>query len=299
MRTDHTPFHAGELRLQEATGVTREAASLSRAIGSQIAANAVEFVGQRQLAIVATTDDRGRPWCSALIGAPGAFVVVDPVTVDLDVRGGIVGDAIVERAPYGAPIGLLFIDPSTRRRYRVNGIVTEADDRRIGVQVVDAYPNCPKYIQRRELRIANPDVADGSVAVGTHLGAAERTCIEAADTFFVASSGPDGKLDASHRGGPSGFVRIDGDRLWIPDYAGNNMYNTLGNLAVRPIGGLLFVDFRRGTAMQLSGTVEIDLHSDDPATGGTHRAWTFTVTEWRRSRLAARFHVDELPTPSP
>ena len=41
-------------------------------------------------------------------------------------------------------------------------------------------------------------------------------------------------------------MRIDGDRLWIPDYAGNNMYNTLGNLSVNPTTGLLFIDFDTG-----------------------------------------------------
>ena len=294
MDTTRRSFHAGELRLQEATGVTREAASLARAIAPRIVPNAVEFIGRRQLAIVATTDDAGQPWCSALVGEPGAFVVIDPITLSIGVRRGIVGDTLGDRAAPDAPIGLLFIDLASRRRYRVNGTVADANDEQIIVRVVDAYPNCPKYIHRRQLGVAELDATEHAVHGGTRLGADERAFIHAADTFFVASAGPDHKLDASHRGGQPGFVRVDGDRLWIPDYDGNNLYNTLGNLAVHPAGGLLFVDFHRGATLQLSGTAEIDLDTDDPATGGTRRAWTFAITAWRRSALAAHLHVEDL-----
>ena len=66
-------------------------------------------------------------------------------------------------------------------------------------------------------------------------------------------------------------MRIDGDRLWIPDYAGNNMYNTLGNLSVNPTAGLLFIDFDTGDTLQLSGVADIKLlEAVDAATGGTN-----------------------------
>jgi hypothetical protein len=47
------------------------------------------------------------------------------------------------------------------------------------------------------------------------------------------------------------------NRLAFPDYSGNNMFNTLGNLAVNPKAGLLFVDFERGSTLQLSGQATI------------------------------------------
>ena len=71
-----------------------------------------------------------------------------------------------------------------------------------------------------------------------------------ADTFFLGTIHPSRGADASHRGGPPGFVRVDGNRLWWPDYPGNNMFNSFGNLAVDPSAALLFIDFDTGTALQ-------------------------------------------------
>nr|HRD10520.1 pyridoxamine 5'-phosphate oxidase family protein [Mycobacterium sp.] len=82
--------------------------------------------------------------------------------------------------------------------------------------------------------------------------------IESADTFFLGTTHPEAGNDASHRGGPAGFVRVTDERLWWPDYPGNNMFNSFGNLAVDPTAALLFVDFRTGDTLQLSGTATVD-----------------------------------------
>ena len=64
--------------------------------------------------------------------------------------------------------------------------------------------------------------------------------------------------DASHRGGRPGFVRVvDERRLRLPDYAGNNMFQTLGNISKDPRVGILFVDFASGTTQQLTGRARI------------------------------------------
>ena len=72
-------------------------------------------------------------------------------------------------------------------------------------------------------------------------------------------------VDVSHRGGKPGFVRIDGDVLTIPDFAGNLHFNTLGNLLVNPRAGLLFIDFATGDLLQLSGTTGLVLDGDEVA----------------------------------
>jgi predicted pyridoxine 5'-phosphate oxidase superfamily flavin-nucleotide-binding protein len=294
MTAQPSPFHAGELALQSATGVSTEAAHIGRAIAAQIASNASEFIGRQQLAIVATRDGSARVVCSALVGEPGGFEVIDPITLSVDSRAGIVDDALTDRTEDGAPIGILFLDVATRRRFRVNGTVLGTEQGRILLRVAEAYPNCPKYIQRRALHFTAGQGASADLRVGNALDHELQELIASADTFFIASAGPDRKLDASHRGGRPGFVRIDGERLWIPDYAGNNMYNTLGNLAVNPTTGLLFIDFDSGDTLQLSGVADVDLDAVDAATGGTNRAWTFTTTSWTRSRLAARLHGELL-----
>ncbi|MCH8978716.1 MAG: pyridoxamine 5'-phosphate oxidase family protein, partial [Armatimonadetes bacterium] len=70
-------------------------------------------------------------------------------------------------------------------------------------------------------------------------------------------------MDASHRGGDRGFVRVDSEtRLMFPDYAGNNHFNTIGNLILDPRAGLLFMDFATGSLLQLTGRATIDWDSD-------------------------------------
>ena len=90
------------------------------------------------------------------------------------------------------------------------------------------------------------------------LDARTRALVAGADTFFIATWHPGGGADASHRGGRPGFVRVLDDRtLEFPDYPGNNMFNTLGNLVGHPRAGLLFVDFERGDLLQLTGRAKI------------------------------------------
>nr|MDQ2803522.1 pyridoxamine 5'-phosphate oxidase family protein [Pseudomonadota bacterium] len=106
--------------------------------------------------------------------------------------------------------------------------------------MTQSFGNCAQYIQARE--VGQPAA---SVSVLTErLGGVDmeaRGLIEGADTFFVGS-GAYGGLDMSHRGGRPGFVRVDGDVLTVPDFAGNRYFNTHGNFAVNPRAALLFAD---------------------------------------------------------
>jgi hypothetical protein len=92
---------------------------------------------------------------------------------------------------------------------------------------------------------------------------------------------------ARRRTGPTscnpGFIEVvDVETLRIPDYVGNSMFNTLGNLVVDPAAGLVVPDFEHGRALQLTGRAEVLLNSDDPidATGGTHRFLVFHTDAW-------------------
>jgi hypothetical protein len=77
--------------------------------------------------------------------------------------------------------------------------------------------------------------------------------IEAADTFFLGTAHPTRGADTSHKGGEPGFVRIDGGDVCWPDFPGNNMFNSLGNISVDPAAALLFIDFHSGRTLALSG----------------------------------------------
>ena len=75
---------------------------------------------------------------------------------------------------------------------------------------------------------------------------------------------------------------LDDRTLRIPDYSGNSMFNTLGNLRVNARAGIIVPDFERGRTLQLTGTAETLWNQDDPEdrTGGTHRFLAFRITHW-------------------
>jgi len=93
------------------------------------------------------------------------------------------------------------------------------------------------------------------------LGDNEVGFIAEADTFFIASRSAQldqaessQGLDVSHRGGLPGFVRVvSRSELCFPDFSGNLLFNTLGNLAADARAGLLFIDFRSGGMLHIIG----------------------------------------------
>ena len=290
------PFHEGELALQRATGERDIGARNGRIIADRLIPNAVGFIARQEMAIAATIDGEGRPWCSALIGGPGSFTAPDLGRVALTRSAAWGDDPMWSNLESDPRIGLLFIELGSRKRYRVNGQVADTGVDPVAVEVAETMGNCPKYITRRHLVVGAPRHDAVAPEVGSRLGDTERRIVAEADMCFVASANPGGNLDASHRGGRPGFVQLRGEQLWVPDYRGNSMFNTLGNLRVHPPAGLLFVDFTARETLQLTGTTAIELDAHDPPgdTGGTGRAWTFTPQQWRRAPLAVRVRAEAL-----
>ena len=111
-----------------------------------------------------------------------------------------------------------------------------------------------------------------AVVRSVSLSGMQQKSVGVADTFFIASQHPEMGADASHRGGPAGLIRIvdECSILW-PDYSGNSMFNTLGNISVNPSAGLLFVDFEGGNTLQLTGKArtrwDADLAAEFPGAG--------------------------------
>jgi hypothetical protein len=107
----------------------------------------------------------------------------------------------------------------------------------------------------------------------------------------LATGHPAGGADASHRGGNPGFVEVvDGSTLRIPDYSGNSLFNTLGNLLVDAHFGMLVPDFRDGRMLQLTGMARVNWSAADPehCSGGTGRFAEFQIAEWRERATAAK-----------
>jgi uncharacterized protein len=99
--------------------------------------------------------------------------------------------------------------------------------------------------------------------------AQDRAVIEAAIYFFMATADAHGRPDCSFKGGPPGFVRITGaDELAFPDYDGNGMFKSLGNVLINPSVGLLFIDMH-GAGRRLRVNGEARVARDDPLLGST------------------------------
>jgi predicted pyridoxine 5'-phosphate oxidase superfamily flavin-nucleotide-binding protein len=88
----------------------------------------------------------------------------------------------------------------------------------------------------------------------------DRAVISAASMFFLATASQEGWPDCSYKGGLPGFVRVTDERsLAFPDYDGNGMFRSLGNISVNPHVGLLFVNFERPSRLRLNGVASLHL----------------------------------------
>ena len=288
------PFHEGELAVQQRAGVATEAGRNGRMLADSIITGALKFFAEQPMVILGSVDDRQDVWASLLFGRPGFMTAPDENTVEFDLTSAGVNelDPLWANIENSGRVGVLVMELATRRRLRVNGEIARPSTDRMTLSVAESFPNCPKYIQRREVRFdeVRRPAARSKAIEGSSLGADQSALIQAADTFFVASSHYERGVDVSHRGGPPGFVEVmDEQTLRIPDYIGNSMFQTLGNLSVNPRAGLVLIDFDRGAALQLTGRAEILWDQDDVKgkTGGTKRFWNFKIDRWLASDVPA------------
>ena len=242
-------YHDGELEAQRRAGVSDLASRVGRIIRPTIPPAAAQFLAERSFVVAATVAGDGRVHASALSGAARAL---DDTTIVLRPASGHIAVVREDVAATGV-IGLLAIDFATKRRMRVNGRAEVRGDE-IVVSTDEVYSNCPQYIDGHARPI---DLAFTRTDRTTSLSERQQRTIAEASTFFIASAHPERGADVSHRGGPPGFVHADSDRVSWPDFPGNNMFNTIGNLLVNPRCGLLFVDMAAGTALQIEGVASV------------------------------------------
>ncbi|WP_046112596.1 pyridoxamine 5'-phosphate oxidase family protein [Aquincola tertiaricarbonis] len=267
------PFHEGEQAVQRLVGMQARMAEIGpRVIRDHMPEQHQRFFEQLPMLLAGMADAQGRPWASVLVGPPGFIQAPDAQQLLVGALP-LPGDPMAGHLQPGAEIGLLGIEPQTRRRNRANGQVTAVEAGGFGVAITQSVGNCPQYIQRREPMMK---AADGPAAAPAQslsmLDAAAQALVSRADTLFIASRAPAtadrpaGGADVSHRGGPPGFVKIeDAHTLLLPDYSGNQMFMTLGNLMVDPRAGLLFIDFDSGDLLTLTGRAELVWDGPDVA----------------------------------
>ncbi len=287
------PYHDGERTVQQLAGEADMARRTGTVIADSILPRAIPFVADQLFVVLSSIDVHGDVWASLLLGQRG-FMTAEARALTIDRTHTVAqpDDPLWENLARDARVGGLVIDLTNRRRLRINGTVSALDADQLRIAVLESYPNCPKYIQRRHHSGSwSLDAQPARMhSNGIALGFSQQRLIESADTFFVASAHAQGGLDASHRGGQPGFVNVvDEATLRIPDYTGNSMFNTLGNIAAYPQAGLVFYDFQRGRFLQLTGRALIrwDLEDSAGVTGGTGRWWDFSITQWRETEIHA------------
>jgi predicted pyridoxine 5'-phosphate oxidase superfamily flavin-nucleotide-binding protein len=289
-------FHQGEQAVQTLAGVReRFAASGAPFIRDHMPEQHREFFPLLPFLLAGSVDAQGQPWASVLAGPPGFAHSPDPRM--LEVRAWPhAHDPLARALKPGMPIGLLGIQPHTRRRNRLNGHVMWTGDGMFLVHVDQSFGNCPKYIQAREAHYTGPAAIDPPVTPMRTLDSEAQQLVRNADTLFIASAHPralqdntpEHGIDVSHRGGKPGFVRVDdGSVLTLPDFTGNSFFNTLGNLTLEPRCGLLFIDYASGDTLQVAARARIVTGGDELASfRGALRLVKLDVTGAMRTRGA-------------
>ncbi len=299
-----SPWHEGELTLQRTVG----AVDIMVGAGQRQMARAWmpdqhrEFYAQLPFVVLGAVDQQGDVWATIRTGQPGFMTSPTPETLHIALQSQP-NDPAQAGMKQGDAIGMLGIELHTRRRNRMNGNVRLQRDDGIEISVTQAYGNCPRYINLRQFAFV--DQALDTVLDLAPTDARVRRMITAADSFYVATyvvRDGQNQVDASHRGGKPGFVRMEFDgTLTIPDFSGNLFFNTLGNILLNPRAGLLFIDFQTGDLLQMSGSAEVLL--DDPeiaAFQGAERLWRFKPQRivYRQGAIPLRW-VDEREGVSP
>jgi uncharacterized protein len=294
-----SPFHEGERAVQERIGVRERIERMGgRMVGDSLSDESREFFEDLPFVIVGSTDAQGALWASLLPGEPGLVQSPSPRSLRVTTSA-LPGDPLSANLSLGAPLGLLGIELSTRRRNRVNGRVTRNGAGSFELEVDQSFGNCKQYIQARAGRFAASAVRSSPAAQAASLSHDALQLLARCDTSFIATgsrsaaSGGSEGLDVSHRGGRPGFIRAEqvngATLLTLPDYYGNFMFNSFGNLEVNPRAGLLALDFETGDVLSLSGRARVIWNGPELASfDGAERLLQFSVETgllWRNILL--------------
>ena len=288
------PFHEGEVALQRQAGVHHRVMSYApKVIRPYLPEQHRAFYEAQPFLVAAARDAVGNMWATLLTqphqqpstttsSSSSWIASPDPKTLMWQAQP-IADDALEGALRPGSDVGLLGIEFATKRRNRVNGRIVSNGDSNDGktVFVVDqSFGNCPQYIKPRQWWTTAPSQSPhdnsgtqstltSSSTRPTQLSKEQMEFIAQAETIFTATGyrgkGSDVRFgnDASHRGGPAGFLRVVNARsLLLPEFAGNNHFNSLGNLVLDGRMGITIPDFAEGGMLQLSGHASVDMDTE-------------------------------------
>ena len=251
-----SPYHAGELEVQRRAGTLAQGARSGLGVGAELPRKGPALLARQRFLVAAARDARERPWVTMLEGAEGFLHAPDPLIFFIDAALPA-ADALADALSPPAELGLLAIDFDTKERLRIEGVCETGSAAGLRVRVRSALENCPQYLRRRSFEPVSRE--PGPTRALEALDEDARSRLAGTDVLFLGSGHPERGLDVSHKAGKRGFLRVDDARhLTLPDYAGNGMFQTLGNIRVDERVGLLVPDFEDGTLVQLTGRARVD-----------------------------------------
>ncbi len=279
-------------------------------------------VAASPLVAVGALDDGGWPWTTVWGGEAQFARPIAPSVLGMQSLVDVEHDPVVD-ALFGAkkdgelirplregedgartakPMAALSIDLETRDRVKLAGTMAAGAVARqqggvgqaqLAMLVQESLGNCPKYLNKKAIRphVPRPRLETDALP----LPQAAVDLVHKADLFFLSST--DGRtMDTNHRGGAPGFVRVasnaaaDGGTVLVyPEFSGNRLYQTLGNLQVRPRVGIAVPDFDTGDVLYLTGTTTTLIGAAAAA------VLPHTKLAVRIAVTAARFVRDGLP----
>ncbi|KAF2152950.1 oxidoreductase FAD/NAD(P)-binding protein [Myriangium duriaei CBS 260.36] len=283
-------FHEGEKMMHEKLRVPERDNPTMPLLSPQ----AANMLIRAPLLAVGTLDAEGRPWTTLWGGEKGfsrplgnsIVGIRTPVAATSDpVVEALVGHKadgeVVQETGKGRMVSGLSIDLETRKRVKLAGRMmagaldsnqepdtentAEAPSSRQGLlqlvlKIDESLGNCPKYLNKKEIvpSLTAPRLISDSVPLqdnAVHL-------IQKSDLFFMSTKHSEFEMDTNHRGGPPGFVRVipsdDGPTQFVyPEYSGNRLYQSLGNMLLDPEAGFCFPDFDTGDCLYVTGTTQI------------------------------------------
>jgi len=257
-------FHPGEQLLQERLGVRARMNELGpKVIRDHMPEQHRELFEKLPILMIGALDKESRPWTTLLTGQPG--FVQAPDSFHLEVKANPVPfDPVLNQLKTGSNIGLLGIELETRRRNRMNAEITQFKNGKLKLKVKQSFGNCPRYIHKRQHVWQKQEMQKTTTKQFDRFDDEIAGILQDADSFFISSLFDDGTdhfnrgVDVSHRGGLPGFIQVDDDRtLTFPDYSGNRFFNTLGNITLNPLTGLLFIHYPTADLLHLTGRAEI------------------------------------------
>ncbi|BFZ58216.1 hypothetical protein PYCC9005_005278 [Savitreella phatthalungensis] len=309
-------WHTGERAVQVKLGVQNDAMVKNVNIMRSMPPQHQHFFSSLPYFACGTIDGQGRPWAGMVCGPRGFHRALSPNHLAF-VAKPHAGDPLPANLLAGdGRIAGLGIEFETRRRNKVfgrvpKGMFKHSEDNgelQVLIETEQSLGNCPKYINVRRLEFKTRSQEDVEVKRGSaSLSDDAINHVAACDTMFMASKhdGQAGELsdmDVNHRGGPIGFVRAseDATKLYVPDFSGNNLYQSLGNIESDRLVGLFFPCFVSGNALYITGSAR-NVFGEEAGKlmPGTQRLTEVEVDEFIYAAASLQLEQSSAVQPSP